>query len=732
MKKKFALIACGISLFGFSQVEEDSLKSIKLDAIVVNSQRFAKSKSTITQQNESISKKEIEFENVQNTADVFANLGTLSIQKSQQGGGSPVIRGFESSRILLVVDGIRMNNLIYRAGHLQNSITVDKNLLENIDVLFGPSSTIFGSDALGGAVYLQTKDPKLSSENSNKAFSGNLISNYSTVNEGKSGHFDLNYASSKFASLTSFSYNDYGDLKMGKQKNGKYDFFGERNFYVETKNGIDYKVKNDNKYIQKFSGYKQYDFMQKLVYQPNAMTKHNINLQYSTSSDIPRYDRLTDVTNSGKLRNAVWNYGPQKRFLGSYSLNKQKVFLNSDLKLILSYQDIEESRINRKFDDPNLENRTENVSVFALNSDLKTKIGKADFVYGLDFAFDDLKSKAFSKNILNNSESQINTRYPDGKNNTFSAEGFAYLNNNYNSKSSYNISFRAGYKTLNSEIKTNFLNLPFTKFNQENFTYSGAIGFVNNPGKNVKIVVNLASAFRVPNIDDLAKIFDTNSEKLIVPNDNIKPEKSVTADLGITFWDGNKIQFENTFYLTKLYDPIFLDSFTFDNQSQVVYNGVLTPVLANQNQGIGTIAGLSSNLTFIIFKNLTFHGSFNFTHGRIQTNSGNFPLDHIAPVYGKTGFKFDNKIMNLELNLTYNGNKNLRDYSPSLEDNLVYAPANGLPSWQTYNLKTAFNLIKNTTIFTGIDNILDTQYRTFASGINAGGRNIYFGAKYNF
>ncbi len=732
MKKTYAIIACGLSVFGFSQVENDSTKSIKLDAIVVNSQRFAKSKRTITQQIESVSKKEIEFENGQNTADILSSSGKLTIQKSQQGGGSPVIRGFESSRILLVVDGIRMNNLIYRAGHLQNSVTVDKNMLEKIDVLFGPSSTIYGSDALGGAIYFQTKNAKLLSEIDNKKFSGNVLSNYSTVNNGKSAHFDFNYASSKLASLTSFSINDYGDLKMGKQKNGSNDFFGERNYYVVTINGVDTKVANDNKYLQRFSGYRQYDFMQKLSYQQNETTNHTLNLQYSTSSDIPRYDRLTDQTDTGKLRNAVWNYGPQKRFLSAYNFNKQKVFLNSDLKLILSYQNIEESRINRRFGNLNLEGRLENVNVFALNSDFKTKIGKADFVYGLDLVYDNLKSTAFGKNILNGSESLIDTRYPDGKNNTFSIESFVFLNKEINPRTSFNSSFRFGYKTLDSKIETNFLNLPFTKFKQENFTYSGAIGFVNNPGKHVKIVFNLASAFRAPNIDDLAKIFDTNADNLIVPNNNIKPEKSVTVDLGITFWDGNKIQFENTFYLTKLYDPIFLDSFTFNNQSQVLYNGNLTNVQANQNQGIGTIAGLSSNLTAIIIKNLTFYGSFNFTHGRIQTNSGNFPLDHIAPVNGKTGFRFSNTFFKIDLNLTFNGNKNLRDYSPSGEDNLVYAPKNGLPSWETYNIKTSFNLIKNTTIFAGIDNIFDTQYRTFASGINAGGRNFYFGAKYGF
>ncbi len=732
MKIFLIISALFLSIICNSQTEIDTIKSIKLDGIVVSSQRFAKSKRTISQQVESISKKEIEFENSQTTADVFANTGKLNIQKSQQGGGSPVIRGFESSRILLLVDGVRMNNLIYRSGHLQNSITVDKNMLENIDVLFGPSSTIYGSDALGGAIYLQTKNAKTLTEIDNKVFTGNVLSNFSSVNNGKSAHFDLNFASSKFASLTSFSANEYGDLLMGKQKNGSQPFFGERNFYSQTINNIDIKVANDNKYLQKFSGYSQYDFMQKLVYKPNETLSHSLNLQYSTSSDIPRYDRLTDSNSKGDFRNAVWNYGPQNRFFSAYKLSNKNIFSKSDFNFTLSYQNIEESRITRRFGKSQKENRTENVNVFALNSDIKSKFGNIDLIYGLDFTYDNLKSTAFQTNINNNTVSQLDTRYPDGKNNTFSSEGFIYLNNNLNQKSSFNASLRLGYKTLNSEIVFNSLKLPFTNIKQNNITYSGAIGYVNNPSKNIKIALNISSAFRVPNIDDLSKIFESAPGFLIVPNNDIKPEKIISADLGITFWDGNKVQLENNFYFTKIIDQIAVGNFIFNGNSTILYNGQNSIVQANQNLGQGTIAGLSTTFKAKIFSNLLFYSSFNFTHGRIENNLGNFPLDHIPPVFGKVGFKFENKLINLDLNMNYNGNKNLQDYSPSSEDNLVYAPENGMPSWEIYNFKTTFSIIKNTILFLGIENIFDIQYRTFASGINAAGRNFYFGAKYKF
>lgn len=732
MKKAFFVLMFFGSFPCFSQVQIDSLQSIKLDEILVNPMRHIQPKRKIAQQIESVSKKEIEFYNMPTSADVLANTGKLSIQKSQQGGGSPVIRGFEASRILLLVDGVRMNNLIYRAGHLQNSITVDKNMLDKVDVLFGPSSTIYGSDALGGAIYLQTKAAQLLSQTGNKKLTGNVLSYYSSVNEGKSAHVDLNYASQQWASLSSVSFNEFGDLKMGKKRNGSNDFFGERPFYVETMNGVDQQVANDNKYVQKFSGYKQYDFMQKVVYQPNSNVTHSLNLQYSTTSDIPRYDRLTDLSSNGNLRSAVWKYGPQKRFLSIYKITKDQVFKNTKMNLNVSYQNVEESRINRNFGSSKLNSRIEKVSVMALSSDFTTKINQGNLTYGVDIYRDGLQSTAFQENILTGAETDLDTRYPDGHNSTLRAEGFVSFSDNFTPEVSYNISARAGYSYLKSEMDTNFFNLPFTVIEQRNTTYSGAFGIVNNPTKNIKLAFNLASAYRVPNIDDMAKIFESTPGLLIVPNENIKPEKTVTADVSVTLWDGNRFQFENVFYVTKLYDPIRTDVFSFNGQTTIVYEGETSVIYANQNQGKGHIAGYMSVLKAQIFSKLLFEGTFNFTQGSIHNASGKSPLDHVAPMYGKVGLTYQSKIANVECYMMYNGKKDAEDYAPSGEDNLQYAAPNGAPAWQTYNMKGSFSVIKNTTIFTGIENIFDIQYRTFSSGINAPGRNIYFGAKYNF
>jgi len=715
-----------------SQSKNDSINTIELDEVVVNEYRFSKPKRKISQQLERISKKEIEFQNSQTTADALANSGLVSIQKSQQGGGSPIIRGFESSRILLLVDGVRMNNLIYRSGHLQNIITVDKNMIENIEILFGPSSTIFGSDALGGALYLETKKAKTFTENNRKKLSGSLLSSYSTVNEGKSSHFDFNFAEKKWASLTSFSINEFGDLRMGRNKNGSNDFFGERPFYADTQNGVDVKVQNPNQYVQKFSGYTQYDYMQKIVFEPNKNSTHNLNIQYSTSTDIPRYDRLTDTNAAGNFRSAVWNNGPQNRFLASYKFNKKPVFSNTEMNLIASYQNIEESRITRSFGNPNQTTRLEKVSVYGLTLDLKTKLGKADFVYGLDIYLDNLISDGTVKNIITGIESKTNARYPDGKNNMFRAEAFALYSNDLTQKTTLNTSFRGGYSALNSEMKTNFLNLPFTTIQQQNFTYSGAFGVVHNPTKNTKLVFNVASAFRVPNIDDLSKIFESAPGRVIVPNNNIQPEKTITTDIGFSLWKGKTFQFENTFFYTKLFDVIVTNPFQINGQATILYENQVSTVFANQNQGKGEILGFSSIMKAYLSSNFLIYGNFNYTSGRFDNVNGRYPLDHIPPIYGKVGLKYDYKNWTCDAFVLYNGKKHLEDYSPTGEDNLQYAPANGMPAWQTYNMKTQYGFSPKFTVFSGLENILDTQYRTFSSGINAGGRNFYLGGKFLF
>jgi hemoglobin/transferrin/lactoferrin receptor protein len=126
---------------------------------VVSANRSTEKRKDVAQKIQVVRAAEMQFQQQTSMADVLANSGSVFVQKSQLGGGSPIIRGFETNKVLLVVDGIRMNNAIYRGGHLQNCLTLDQANMDRVEIVFGPGSVMYGSDAIGGVMSFQTKKP---------------------------------------------------------------------------------------------------------------------------------------------------------------------------------------------------------------------------------------------------------------------------------------------------------------------------------------------------------------------------------------------------------------------------------------------------------------------------------------------------------------------------------------------------------------------------------------------
>jgi hemoglobin/transferrin/lactoferrin receptor protein len=185
----------------------------QLDEIVLSASKGEEKRSRVAEYVAITSIEEIKKIAPQTSADLLANLPGVKVQKSQFGGGSPVLRGMEANRILLVVDGVRMNNAIYRMGHLQNSITISPNIIDRTEVIFGPSSVIYGSDALGGVIHYYTKTPKVSDKNEvNTA----IYTRFSSVNNEFTTEGNIELRNKKWATYTSISHSKFGDLKMGK------------------------------------------------------------------------------------------------------------------------------------------------------------------------------------------------------------------------------------------------------------------------------------------------------------------------------------------------------------------------------------------------------------------------------------------------------------------------------------------------------------------------------------
>ena len=241
-----------------------------------------------------VNSKDIEAVNPQTSAHALESSGEVFVQRSQMGGGSPIIRGFEANRVLLVVDGVRLNNAIYRSGHLQNAITVDPSMLDRVEVLFGAGSLLYGSDALGGVVHFRTKEPQLHIEGTNRT-GGNFFTRFSSANLEKTAHVDYNIASKKWASQTSLTVSSFADMRAGTNYNHEDITYGQTPFYVPD--GASGEVRaNSDPFLQRGTGYDQIDIMQKIKWQFGKDRFLLFNAQYSNSSDVPRFDQLSQVS----------------------------------------------------------------------------------------------------------------------------------------------------------------------------------------------------------------------------------------------------------------------------------------------------------------------------------------------------------------------------------------------------------------------------------------------------
>ena len=179
-----------------------------LNEVVLSVARSKESKEKISKKVSVLTSDELMLNNPQTSADLLTYTSGIRVQKSQGGGGSPSIRGFEANRILLVIDGVRMNNAIYRSGHLQNSITISPYSLERTEIIFGPSSVGYGSDALGGVIHYFTKTPRL---NNTEKWIVNGLSSYNTRLNNSVQNFDIEHSSKRWASYTNFSFSRFSN-----------------------------------------------------------------------------------------------------------------------------------------------------------------------------------------------------------------------------------------------------------------------------------------------------------------------------------------------------------------------------------------------------------------------------------------------------------------------------------------------------------------------------------------
>ena len=723
-------------------------QSEQLDEVVLSVFKGQAKTKRVAEQVAVITSKEIQQLSPQTTADLLASVPGIKVQKSQMGGGSPVIRGMESNRVLLVVDGVRMNNAIYRKGHLQNAITVSPNQLDRTEIVFGPSSVIYGSDALGGVIHYYTKIPKLSEK---LKVCTSLFNRFSSVNNEITTNASVEISTKKWGSFTSVSFSDFGDLKMGKNRSHGFDDWGKVFEYSENTNDYFAATANVNSdpNVQRNTGYNQTDLLQKFFIPLSEKTDLKLNFQYSTSSDIPRFDRL-DEQSGGTLKFAEWYYGPQERILISPQLdiNPGKGWIDQGT-FTLAYQNIQESRIQRRFGSLDRSYREENVDIFSINGDFSAPLTKSEnrsISYGFEFSHNDVSSNSFGR-TLDVSGNQINgfsneflvqSRYPDGGSSYMSSAAYVGYRQDLNSKSTLNTGVRFTRTHLEATwIDQIFIMLPETAVALDNSAFTATLGYVYKPNKNWQINSVISSGFRSPNIDDVGRVREKAGD-VTVPNIHVNPEFAYSAEIGIQkYFNDRKFRIGFNTYYTLLDHYIIRDQFTMNGNSQVLFDGELGNVVANQNRGTAYIFGYTANYQGKLSDKITTSGFVTYTKGR--TYDTDEPLSSIPPLFGQFDVNYTNEKLQLGASLRFNSKKDISDFNfregidnheltpivdPSATEDIdIYF---GSPSWITLGFNSSYAFNENWKLQGMVSNLFDEHFREFASGISAPGRNFSF------
>jgi hemoglobin/transferrin/lactoferrin receptor protein len=710
-----------------------------LREVVTSGSRFNEPKQDVPEKIDVLSRREIAFLAQPTAAELLQNTGTVFVQKSQLGGGSPTIHGFQANRILLVVDGVRMNNAITRSGHTQDLITVDPYALDRIEVVNGPNSVAYGSDALGGSIHLITRTPQFLGPDSVRT-GGDAFFRYATAMHERTAHAGVELRGKKWASFTSITASDFGDLRQGSTRNPFYEDLGRMPYEVVRENGQDMVKRNEDSNVQLGTGYKQLDVLEKVRFRAGERAVHQLNLQLSTSSDVLRYDKLTahSTDNAGNYHPsyAVYNYGPQQRVLAAYTLE-----LHGDngffqqARITPSWQHQEQSRHNRKFQSSKMGHNIEQVDVFGLNADLEKHLGKHELRYGADLYRDQVASTAYNEDINTGARSYRTTRYPNGGS---SMESFAaFVNHSLEISPRFIIS--EGLRFTHVSLSATFDDPDDFQFlngttAQQNSALTWRAGLSALPGRNWRFSVLASTGFRAPNVDDIGKVFDSAQGDVIVPNPDLKPEYTTNFEASASKTMAEQATIEVNGFYTLYTNAITVGAFTVNGRDSIDYDGVLSRVAALQNTSKAYLYGASAAYTGHFNDHFTLRSGFTYTYARILTDSTDYPLDHIPPVFGQTGLEYQAKHLRLLGYVVYNGWKRLRDYNTTAgsEDNLEAATAEGSPAWYTLNVHGSYAFKRYLSLQLALENILDMNYRTFGSGVSAPGRNFMVGVQARF
>lgn len=644
------------------------------NAIVITARRIESSAFSSPEALTIINSQQLKRESPRTVPEALTGHTGVFTQKTNHGGGSPFIRGLTGNQNLMMIDGIRLNNATFRYGPNQYLNTIDPYAVQQMEIVRGAGSVLYGSDAMGGVINVLTRDPNYSA--GFKA-GGAVYGKWMSEDMEKTGRGEVRLSNNSVAFLGGFTYNDFGNI-VGGDTTGK----------------------------QPFTGYSEYAADAKLRVKLSDSKELIMAYQYDKQRDVPRTDKL--------MNNYVqYHFDPQIRQLGYVRLkSNSKNKWTKQLTVTGSFGQSDESRIKQKEGSSKVEYENDLVNTWGATAEVTSIPGRNwHFQTGLEFYFDKVNSDKSEQE-----DGQTTPKrgyYPDGATSTSYA---LYSTHTFNFQP---FSLVAGTRLNMCQIKAK--DDIFGDVDVSPVALVGSLSAIYHAGGHVNLIASVYNAFRAPNLNDLSS-FGTFNAGIEVPNPDLDPERSVNTEIGVKV---RVEKFSGSFfvYRNQLTDLIERVEATWQGQDSI--DG--EKVYKKENFAKAYIRGFEVGAEYEFIPGLSASGNVTYTYG--QNESQDEPMRRIPPLFGKLGVHYRH-VSGFWSTLEWlSAGKQDRLSGGDERDSRI--PEGGTPGWSVFNLRAGYTW-KWVGLTAGLNNILDEDYRMHGSGVNGVGRSAWLALQVKF
>lgn len=609
----------------------------------------------------------------------------VSVQQTTPGQGAAVIRGLKGSAILHLVDGMRLNNAIFRNAPTQYFALIPTSAVERIELIRGTPTSLYGSDAVGGVVQLVTHVPKFESSETNVR--GELMTSFSSAELEKSIRGTVDIGNNTVASSFSAEY-----LETGNRRTGGGERLNPSGYQVKAARGV-------------------------LVATPTNDQSWLLDVHYLEQPETPRIDELVPGFGQTQPSSSEFFFEPNRRLFVHGRYTRETGPFDLDWNLDVAWQRLDDDRRTRDYQ--------ANERQFEFNrSDLYgatlsgVRINEhGSWIVGTELYHDRVGSSRLEENLITGLVDTIGSRFPNG---STIRQASVYSNINHALSERHRLSGGLRYSYEKVKLESTQVSNATSVSNSD---VSGDFGWVFNVRDNWQLVANVGFGFRAPNVFDLGTLGNRPGNRFNIPNTNLDSEHVLQADFGFRY------------RTDRLAGGLMLYALKYDDRITSVGTGNVTPngrdIVQSVNAAESIIRGIEGGLDFEISKTIKAGGVLNYTWGEQDvTGQASEAADRIPPLSGRLTLTWEpGGSYRIATWMQFAGKQD-RLSSRDVRD--VRINPDGTAGWTILGTRLSWDYAHNWQVSFDFDNVFDKSYREHGSGLDAPGLNAAISLRHRF